>query len=101
MKEQRIPFPDYPPEEQEKDLKRSLKDIYVMRAGGVWCGFMPDGDRVISIKGQKDDDLVTFYGYIHELFPSHRVRNVNNQGIKEYLDNNIYYLKSLKLCKQL
>ena len=39
MKEERIPFPDYPPEEQEKDAQRAkqikvIRHAYLMKISG-------------------------------------------------------------------
>lgn len=59
MKERqlRFSFPDYPVEEQEKDVAKSERlkqtDVYVMRVDGVWGAFIPRKRCSISITGER------------------------------------------------
>lgn len=65
--------------------KKQIKDIYVMRIDGVWCGYAPRKKCSFCIIGKKGDSLVDFFSAVKEDFPEYRLRCVLNYGIEEEL----------------
>ena len=70
MEEQRIPFPDYPPHEQEKDVKRAekenIKEVYVMRVNGDWGAVMPRKRHNFIINADTGVELLEFIKNVKE-----------------------------------
>lgn len=87
--EQRLPFSDYTPEEQERDAKRAkrlkvIRHAYLMRVNGEWAHF---------IVNQKGDDI-GYYGNMEltEVYeklkrerPEYTPRVIKNEGLENYL----------------
>ena len=92
MTQLRIDFPDYPAEEQERDVKRSeqkkLTDVYMTKADDVWHAIIIKKHSII-ISGKKDEDLMTFCMNIkeelQEMNIAPRFHYFNNRGIEEHL----------------
>lgn len=90
MKEQRIDFPDYPAEEQERDVQnyakklKPLRHAYLMRVGGEWGHLIltQQGDN-IAFYGEKN--LTEVYYDLKENFPDYTAKVIQNQGLENYL----------------
>ena len=98
----RIPFPDYPAEQQERDAKRAeqLKktDVYVSKADGVWNAVVPRKHSII-INGLKGEDLTEFVMNVKEELEEFGInpdfRCVHNQGIDAHFIHNQQILRSI------
>lgn len=104
VNQSRFPFPDYPPEEQEKDAKRyaelQKKDVYIMRVNGVWGAFLPRPKHSLSITGERGEELADFITNMklsfeedYKILP--RFRCVINKGIEDHLIQQIEIQKLL------
>jgi hypothetical protein len=105
MKQLRIPFPDYPPEEQERDAVRAkqlkiIKHAYLMKISGEWAHF---------IIGQGGEDI-DFYerlklpevcAALKKRFPEHSPRVIMNEGLENYLRDKRSEIMRKKHYKQL
>ena len=94
MKEQRLPFPDYTPAEQERDVERSKrlkqKDVYVMRVNGVWNAYMPRPHYPFSITGHRGEELTDFIKGVKKSFEEEfkinpHFHNIINKGVEDYI----------------
>lgn len=102
--EQRLPFSDYPAEEQERDAKRAkrlkiIRHAYLMRIDGEWAHF---------IVSQKGDDIGYYdemklpevYEKLKRTRPEYTPKVIMNEGLENYLrDRRPEYKK--RLAKQL
>ena len=63
-REQRLPFSDYPPDEQERDATKAERkhyhDIYVMRVNGDWGAVLPRKRHNVIFNADKGVNLVEF-----------------------------------------
>ena len=87
--EQRLPFSDYTPEEQERDAKRAkrlkiIRHAYLMRVNGEWAHF------IVSQKG--DDigyygnmELTEVYEKLKRERPEYTPKVIMNEGLENYL----------------
>ncbi|MBQ9270952.1 MAG: hypothetical protein IJ218_01630 [Alphaproteobacteria bacterium] len=89
MTQLRIPFSDYPPEEQEKDLQRAkqikmIRHAYLMKISGEWAHF------IISQGGEnidfyEDMKLPEVCAKLKRKFPDYQPRVIMNEGLENYL----------------
>lgn len=101
MTEQRIPFPDYTPEEQEADAKKAhrlkvIRHAYLMKVDGEWAHF------IVGTRGKDDID---FYGdrKLDEVYyrlsrerPEYTPKVIQNEGLENYLrDHRAEYKKKI------
>lgn len=89
MKEERIPFPDYPPEEQEKDAQRAkqtkvIRHAYLMKISGEWAHFII-GQGGEDIDFYEDMKLPEVCAKLKRKFPDHQPRVIMNEGLENYL----------------
>ena len=106
MKDQkRIPFPDYTPSQQERDVdkykRRNSTDVYVMRVNGVWNGYIPDKDYPAAFTGKRGEELKDFIsGLKQKLEEKYHIKpmfhNIINQGIEDYLKQQMIAQKLLE-----
>jgi tRNA(Ile2) C34 agmatinyltransferase TiaS len=98
----RIPFPDYPAKQQERDAKRAeqLKktDVYVSRVDGVWNAIVPRKHSIV-INGLKGEDLTEFVKNVSEDLAEMNIkpnfRCVRNHGIDAHFIHNQQILRSI------
>lgn len=90
VKQLRIDFPDYTPEEQEADAKKAhrlkvIRHAYLMKVDGEWAHF---------IVGTRGDDDIDFYGdrKLDEVYyklsrerPDYTPKVIQNEGLENYL----------------
>jgi len=64
VKQLRIDFPDYPPQEQERDARRAdrlkTSEVYIMRVNGDWGAVMPRPRHNVIFNADKGVDLIEF-----------------------------------------
>lgn len=104
MKEQRINFPDYSAEEQDRDAKKAekknIKEIYVMRVNGDWGAVMPRARHNVIFNADKGVELVEFITNIkedlQELGIKPRFHCVKNFGIECKIAEFQYLFKGKK-----
>lgn len=84
VKEQRLPFSDYPADEQERDAMRSrFRQVYLMKVDGKWSHF-----TIINGKDDYDSyegDLTQTYYEVKQKLPLHSVKVIQNKGLEDYL----------------
>ena len=93
MKEKRLPFPDYTPEEQERDVERfkrlKQKDVYIMRVNGVWNAYIPRKRYPLAITGDRGEQLTEFIVGVKESLEEFKIHpnfhNIINKGVDDYL----------------
>lgn len=101
MKELRFDFPDYPAAEQEKDAARAARlkqsEIYVMKVGGAWGGYMPRPKCSITFNAKRGIELAEFIQdlkqELDEMGIKPRFRCVENQGVAEHIKQQQFILK--------
>lgn len=87
-KELRIPFPDYPPEEQEKDAKRLRlkRHAYMLKVDGEWAHFIIGfGKKGEDIKFYPNLEMTEVYDKIKENFPDFKPLVLDNVHLCNYL----------------
>jgi hypothetical protein len=102
--EQRLPFSDYPAEEQERDAKRAkrlkiIRHAYLMRIDGEWAHFIvsQQGDDI----GYYDEmKLLEVVEKLKRTRPEYTPKVIMNEGLENYLrDRRPEYKK--RMAKQL
>lgn len=100
VKELRLPFADYPAEEQERDelcKKGKTRDVYIMRVDGVWGGYMPRNKLSITFNAPNGADLTEFVSELRkelsEMGINARFRCVRNLGIEEQIRKTQFLIK--------
>lgn len=85
MKQLRIDFPDYPAEEQEKDIKRLklIRHAYLMKVDGEWAHLIIGQNEDRHYYGKKN--LTEVYHELKENFPNHKPIVIRNEGLENYL----------------
>lgn len=70
IEEQRIPFPDYTPEEQKRDATKANRkhyhDVYVMRVNGDWGAILPRKRHNVIFNADKGVELTEFVKDVKE-----------------------------------
>jgi hypothetical protein len=102
-KQQRIDFPDYTADNQERDAKRfeewQKKDVYIVKIRGHYGAYMPDGNDFISYGNYEAKDLKEFYICAHAYFEKLKIipklHCVHNQGIEDYILQQVQLQKLL------
>lgn len=91
MKEQRIPFPDYTPEEQEADVERHAylqkkyqPHAFLLKVSGTWAHITFDGGE-IQHKFYDGMNLYQMYTEITRTHPNHKLKYIINKGFEDYL----------------
>lgn len=89
MTEQRIPFPDYTPEEQEADVKKSkrlklIRHAYLMRIDGEWAHFII-GQGGEDIDYYEDMKLPQVVKKLERTKPEYMPKVIMNEGLENYL----------------
>lgn len=89
MTEQRLPFPDYTPEEQEADVKKSkriklIRHAYLMRINGEWAHFIVSqhGDDIGFYDEMKLPEVVE---KLKRERPDFTPKVIRNEGLENYL----------------
>ena len=104
MKEQRLPFSDYPVKEQEVDAARAERrkntDIYMSKVDGIWHALIPD-ELDIIINGKIGEDLTKFYERLTKKLDKDfkikpHFRNIQNSGVDEYIRSKQIILKGFR-----
>lgn len=83
-KQLRIPFPDYTPEQQERDAnsrKVHKPTLFVLKVDGVWAHL----DFDLKYKFYENKNLFQMYNEIKESHPNHNLKYIINQGLENYL----------------
>lgn len=101
MKQLRIPFPDYPAEEQERDVERyerlKEREIYVMKVDGAWGGYMPRPKCSLTFNAERGIELGEFIGNLtaelRELNIKPRYRCIENYGVAEHIRQHQFIMK--------
>lgn len=101
MKQQRIDFPDYSAEQQEKDIANAERlkktDVYVSRVDGVWNAII-DRKHAIVISGKHGEDLINFVQNVidelNEFGIKPNFRCVLNSGLDAQFRHNQQILRS-------
>ena len=100
-KQLRIPFPDYTPENQERDAEKfseaQKKDVYIVKVNGVYGAFLPRKICPISTNSHMGQSLADFVQDVNFLFKEElkelkiipRFRCVLNKGIEDHLRQQI------------
>ena len=102
MTQLRLPFSDYPAEQQERDAKRAERlkktDVYVSRVDGVWNAIVPRKHNII-INGLKGEQLTEFVKNVSEdlveMNIKPRFRCVRNIGLDAHFRHNQQILRSI------
>lgn len=102
-REQRIPFPDYTAENQERDAKRheekQKKDVYIVKVKGTYGAYLPDGDDNISYNNFQAKNLKDFYTaakrFYNKMNVEPRFHCILNQGIEEHILKQVQIQKLL------
>lgn len=83
----RIPFPDYPVDEQMRDEQRIYKDaVYVVALGPCWGWFHPESKGGSFGFSEPDEKLVEFYPRLRNMYPNaHHIHFTLNPGLEEWL----------------
>lgn len=97
----RIPFPDYPPEEQIKDQERAERlrqsEIYVMKVDGAWGGYMPRPKFSMTFNAKRGVELSEFIqnlkADLQEMNIKPRFRCIENQGVAEHIRQQQFIMK--------
>lgn len=89
MTEQHIPFPDYTPEEQEADVKKSkrlklIRHAYLMRIDGEWAHFII-GQGGEDIDYYEDMKLPQVVKKLERTKPEYKPKVIMNEGLENYL----------------
>lgn len=93
VKEQRLPFSDYPVEQQEADAKKAhrlkvIRHAYLMRVDGEWAHF------IVGTQGKDDIDfygemnLEQVYKKLTRTRPDYTPKVIMNTGLENYLRDN-------------
>lgn len=90
MKQLRIPFTDYPPQEQERDARRAERrktsEVYIMHVNGDWGAVMPRKRHNVIFNADKGVDLTEFVQNVRddlvEMGIKANFRCVQNFGIE-------------------
>lgn len=102
--EQRLPFSDYPAEQQEQDAKRAkrlkiIRHAYLMRIDGEWAHFIvsQQGDDIGYYDEMKLPEVVE---KLKRTRPEYTPKVIMNEGLENYLrDRRPEYKK--RMAKQL
>ena len=91
MKEQRINFPDYSTEEQERDVerfklleKKYQPHAFILKVDGVYAHLILTGEKPLH-KFYEGKDLFETYYELKEEYPQHKVKCLMNKGLEDYL----------------
>jgi hypothetical protein len=103
IEEQRIPFPDYTPENQERDSKKHLeyqkKDVYIVKVRGNYGAYLIDGDDNISYNNFEAKNLKDFYTAAKMFYSKLKIEPkfhcILNQGIEDFILQQIQIQKLL------
>lgn len=104
VKQLRIPFPDYPAEQQENDAKRAERlkqtDVYMSKVDGAWSALIPRKHNIV-INSNIGEELADFCkNLIDEMEEDFKIkprfRCIQNVGIDEYLRKNQAILRSFQ-----
>ena len=88
--EQRLPFSDYTPEEQERDAKRAkrlkvIRHAYLMKIDGEWAHFIVGTRGVHDIDFYGDRKLDEVYYKLSRERPDYTPKVIMNEGLENYL----------------
>lgn len=88
--EQRLPFSDYTPEQQEADAKRAkrlkvIRHAYLMKVDGEWAHFIVGTRGVDDIDFYGDRKLDEVYYKLSRERPEYTPKVIQNEGLENYL----------------
>lgn len=91
MKQLRIDFPDYPAEQQERDVerfkyleKRYQPHIFLLKVDGMWASMTFSGGKVTH-KFYENMNLYQTFNAVKESHPLHKMKYIINKGLEYYL----------------
>ena len=92
-----LPFPDYPPEAQQKDRAKAARlartEVYVMKVNGCWGAYVPQRKYPISINSlDRNIDLNEFIPDVKSIIERQmslkpNFHYIRNDGVSEHLIN--------------
>lgn len=89
--EQRLPFSDYPAEEQEQDAERHAylqkkyqPHAFLLKVSGTWAHLTFDGGKM-QHKFYEGKNLYQMFNEIKETHPNHKLKYIINKGLEDYL----------------
>lgn len=93
MSEQRLPFSDYPANEQKKDVERfeskQKKDVYIVRVNGVWNAYVARKKYPLAIPAERGEELTDFIvglkKSLEEMAIKPNFHCIRNKGVEDYL----------------
>jgi len=99
----RVPFPDYTPENQERDFKkyqaRLDRDIYIVKIKDNYGAYLPDGEDNICYENFTAKNLKDFYTaakrFYNKLDINPKFHCVLNEGIENHILQQIQVQKLL------
>ena len=105
MIEQRLPFSDYPAEEQEQDAKRAkrlkvIRHAYLMKIDGEWAHFIVGTRGVDDIDYYDEMKLPEVYEKLKRTRPEYTPKVIMNEGLENYLRDRRPEFKK-RMAKQL
>lgn len=85
IEELRVPFPDYTPEEQEKDARRLRlkRHAYMLKVDDEWAHFILG--RQEDIKFYPNMKMAEVYDKIKENYPEYKPMVLDNKPLEDYL----------------
>lgn len=91
MKQLRLDFSDYTPEEQERDVERFKKlekkyqpHVFLLKIDGVYAHLIFSEGRPFH-KFHDGKNLFEAYYEIREQYPHHKIKCLMNKGLEDYL----------------
>lgn len=104
--EQRLPFSDYPVEEQERDVekhkyldKKYQPHVFLLKVDGIWAHIIFSKNQPLH-KFYEGKNLFQTFEEIKNNFPYYKIKYIMNEGIENYL-RDIYkkelFIKKLQL----
>ena len=95
----RIPFSDYPVDEQMRDEQRIYKDaVYVVALGPCWGWFHPDKSGGSFGFSDPSEKLVDFYPRLRKLYPNtHHIHFTLNPGLEGWLADRLVEVRESQI----
>lgn len=104
-KEQRIDFPDYTAENQERDAQRHLekqkKDVYIVKTSGRYGAFIPTEEIPLSSNCESGEEFTHFIKRV-DRFVRYRLKVIPkfhciiNKGIEDHIKQQMIIQNLLK-----
>lgn len=104
-KEQRIDFPDYTADNQERDAekheKKQQKDVYIVKVRGAYGAYLPGESISISVNSDQGQKFIDFIQETKDFFEKElkikpRFHCVLNDGIQQHINQQLTIQKLVK-----